>query len=177
MTRGTTQFGEELLAALNVSVVQIASGRNSQTTVPHHELIVLLVGHLLLTIVGGTLEQILVEGLLLGDGRTAQYLVDAVGNASVGAVSIVGMQDAQWRGTILLDIFDDFRILALRLSPCRCGVKPVAVGARHVGDVPNGIGTSTILQRSTRHGIGEALQRTVVATMLAGVVIASSIVG
>ena len=72
---------------------------------------------------------------------------------------------------MLLDVADDLVVLALGFGPCRGGVEPVAVGTCDVGDVPNGIGAGTILQRAAGHGIGEALQRTVCAVVTARVVV------
>ena len=177
MTLGTANLGEQLLAALHLAIVQVAGGRNCQATVPHHELIVLLVAHLLLAVVRLAVEQVLLEGILLVDVLCAEHLVDAVGDASVCAVGIVGVQQAALVGAKLLDIADDLGILALRLRPFGGGVEEVAVRAGHVGDVPDSVGTSTVLQGATRHRVGEALQRSVTATMRAQVVVGCRIVG
>ena len=53
----TANLREQLLAALYLGIVQVTGGRNCQATVPHHELIVLLVAHLLLAVVRLAVEQ------------------------------------------------------------------------------------------------------------------------
>ena len=142
----TTYLVEQLLAALHLGIVQIAGSGNSQATVPYHELVVLLVAHLLLAVIGLAVEQVLLEGLLLADVLCAEHLVDAVGDASVCAVGIVGVQQAALVGAKLLDIADNLGIFTLCLRPFGGGVEEVAVRAGHVGDVPDSVGTSTILQ-------------------------------
>ena len=176
MTLCTAYLVEQLLAALHLRFVQVTGGRNGQSAVPYHELIVLLVAHLVLSMIGSPLEQVLVEGFLLANRRTAQNLVHTLLDTCIGAVGIVGMQDARLLGTVRLDIGNDIIVLALCLGPCRRGVEPVAVGTCHVGDVPDGIGSSSVLQRATRHGIGEALQRTMVAMKTARIVVGCRII-
>ena len=177
MALSTAHLREELLAALNIAVAQVAGSRNGQRTVPHHELVVLLVAHLLLAAIVGIVQKILLEGVLIGYAGRIEHLVDTLADALVGTIGIVGMQDACCRCTMLLDILDDLVVLALRLRPGGGGVEPVTVAAGHVGDVPDGIGTGTVLQRATGHGVGELLQRAVVAMMLTGVVVGSRVVG
>ena len=53
MAGGTTNLVEHLLAALHSGIVQIACGRHSETTVPYHEVVVVLVAHFWLTEGGG----------------------------------------------------------------------------------------------------------------------------
>ena len=57
---------EKFLATLHIGVVQITRSRYRQATMPHHELIVLLVAHLILAIIRCALEEILIESGLLG---------------------------------------------------------------------------------------------------------------
>ena len=75
-----------------------------------------------------------------------------------------------------LDVVDNLAIFALSLCPCGRGIEPVAVAARDIGDVPYGIGTGTVLQCATRHGIGEAFQRTATTVERTCVVVGCSIV-
>ena len=77
---------------------------------------------------------------------------------------------------MFLDIADDLRILALSLGPGCGGIEPVTVAAGNVGDVPNGIGTGTVLQRTARHGIGEALEGTMRAAMRTCVVVGGAVI-
>ena len=67
MALGAANLREQLLAALYVGVAEVAGSRDGQSAMPHHELVVLTVAHLVLAVVGSTLEKIGVEGLLLGD--------------------------------------------------------------------------------------------------------------
>ena len=87
------------------------------------------------------------------------------------------MQDAQRRLAVLLDVADDCGILALCLGPGGSAVEPVTVAAGDVGDVPDGIGTGTVLQRTTRHGVGELLHDALAVVVALGVVVRSTIVG
>ena len=146
VTLCTTNLAEQLLATLDLRLVQITGSRHGQAAVPHHKLIVLLVAHLLNAIIGRTIQQILLEGLLIGDRRGVEHLVNTIGNALVGAVGIVWIQNAGGRRTMLLDVADHLRIFALSLGPRCGGVEPMAVAAGDVGDVPDGIGTGAVLQ-------------------------------
>ena len=122
-------------------------------------------------------QQILLERALEAHIRCVQHFVDALADAFVRAVGIVGVQDAQGRLTVLLDVADDFGILALCLGPGGGAVEPVAVAAGDVGDVPDGIGSGTVLQRATRHGVGELLDDALAAVVVLGVVIGRTVVG
>ena len=53
----------------------------------------------------------------------------------------------------------------------------MAVAAGDVGDVPNSISTSTVLQRATCHGVSETFQRTVRTAMCTRVVVRCRVVG
>ena len=145
MALGTTNLREQLFATLDVGIIQATGSRHSQTTVPNHELVVLLVAHLVSTIIGSTLIKIGIKGFLLGDACAAQYLIDALADSLISTVGIIGMQDAGLRLSVLLDVADDLSILTLSLGPGGSGVEPVAVGTRYISDVPDGIGTSTVL--------------------------------
>ena len=136
---------------------------------PYHEVVVVEVAHLLLAI----LEQMLVERLFLGDRVHAQQLVHTGSNLSITTISIIRMEQTLFAGTILLDILDDVGVLALSLGPCRRGIEEVTIATCHVGDIPDSIGTSTILQRTTCHSIRETLHRTMITAMLAQVIIGS----
>ena len=60
---------------------------------------------------------------------------------------------------MLTDVADDFGVFAHGFCPCHGGVEVTTVRTGHVGDVPDGVGTGTVLQRGTSHGIGELLHR------------------
>ena len=173
----TAYLCEQRLAALHVGIIQIAGGRNGQTAVPHHELVVLLVRHLLFALVVFVVQQILLERALEAHIGCVQYLIDTSLDAFVRAVGIVRMQDAQRRLAVLLDVADDCGILTLCLGPGGSAVEPVTVAAGDVGDVPDGIGTGTVLQRTTRHGVGELLHDALAVVVALGVVVRSTIVG
>ena len=68
----------------------------------------------------------------------------------------------EYRETALamfLNILYHLWIFTLCLCPCSCriGIEVMAVATVDIGDIPDGIGTRTVLKRSTRHGIGELL--------------------
>ena len=94
MTVSATDLGEEGLATLYGIVVQITGGRNGKTAVPYHELVVLLVVHLFLTTIVLIVKQVFLESVLVSDGWCVQHFIDTCGNAFVGTVGIVGMQNA-----------------------------------------------------------------------------------
>ena len=86
------------------------------------------------------------------------------------------MQNARLRCAVFLDVANHLLVLAHCLSPGGCGVEPVTIGTGYIGDVPDSVGTSTILQRTACHSVSEAFQRSTVTMMRAGVVIAGTIV-
>ena len=177
MTLDASHLGEQRLTTLNVLVVQVTSGRNGKTTMPYHELVVLLVGHLLLTTIVVIVQKVFLKSILEGNAGCVQHLIDTCSDALIRSISIVGMQDAAGAGTVLLDVGDDLSILTLSLSPSGGGVEPVAVGTSHIGDIPDSVGTSTVLQRATGHGVSELLHRTMCAILRACVVITGFIIG
>ena len=95
MAAGTANLREQILTALYGFIVQITGSRHSQSAVPHHKLIVLLVGHLLYTIVRRAVEQIFLEGFRIGDGWGVEHLVDTVGNAFVSTIGIIWIKYAE----------------------------------------------------------------------------------
>ena len=146
VTLGATNLSEECLSTLYILIAQVTSCGNGQSTVPNHKLVILLVAHLLFAIIRCSLEKILVKGFLLGYRRTAQYLVDTIGNALVGAISVIRMENARFGSTMLLDVADNLLVFALCLCPSGSGIEEVTVRTSNVGDVPDGICTSTVLQ-------------------------------
>ena len=90
---GTANLAEQLLAALHISIIKITCCRHSQTAVPHHKLVVLLVAHLLYPIIGCTIKQILLEGVFISHRWGVEHLVDTVGDALIGSVGIVWIQN------------------------------------------------------------------------------------
>ena len=96
MAAGTTNLREQILTTLYVGIVQITGSRHSQSAMPYHKLIVLLVAHLFLAIIRRTVKQVLVESLFLGNRRATQNLVHTGSNTLVGTVGIVGVQNAEW---------------------------------------------------------------------------------
>ena len=87
------------------------------------------------------------------------------------------MQQTVLFSTVFGNIVNHLVVLTHGLCPMRGGIEPVTVRAGHIGDVPNGVGTGTVLQCATGHGVCEALHRTVRTTMLARVIIACAVVG
>ena len=82
-------------------------------------------------------------------GRRVEQRPDSRRDALVRAVAVIG------RGRIGFDGCDDIGILRHGIGPRRSGVELRPVAATHVGDVPHGVGPCAVLQRGTRHGIGE----------------------
>ena len=142
VTGGTTDFVEHLFAPLYDCIVEVAGTGYGQTAVPYHVLPEETVAHLGLEVVVGIVE-------LVGSG--SKQGSHGFGNAGIGAVVVVG------RGRIGLDLGNHVRILRHGLCPGSCRVEVGTVAAAHVGNVPDGIGSGTVLQRGTGEGISEAL--------------------
>ena len=123
VTACTANLIEQLLATLYVAAVQVAGSRHGQSAVPDHKLIVLLVAHLRLAVVPLVVELV---------RRWVQQMAYGIADASSCAVSIVR------RCRVGLDGRNDVGILRHSLCPGGCGVELRTVGARHVGDVPDG---------------------------------------
>ena len=86
------------------------------------------------------------------------------------------MQDAALLCAVTLDITYHFLVLTLCLCPRCGGVEPVAVATGYVSDVPDSISAGTVLQSTTRHSIGETLQRTVRAMERTSIVVRCTII-
>ena len=94
---GATNLAEQLFSALYIGIVQITGSRHSQSAVPHHKLVVLLVAHLVYPILGRAIKQILLEGILVGHRWGVEHLVNTVSDTLVGTIGIVRIQDAGGR--------------------------------------------------------------------------------
>ena len=87
------------------------------------------------------------------------------------------MQDARLLGPVPTDVVDHLSVFALCFRPGWSCVEPVAVGTRHIRDIPDGVGACAVLQCATSHRISELLQRTTVTVECTRVVVGSGIVG
>ena len=59
---------------------------------PHHEIVVVLVGHFLIAMIWSTIDKILAEGGGVSTGVKAQELIDTLADAFFRAVGIVGKE-------------------------------------------------------------------------------------
>ena len=157
MTVSTSNLLEQLLTTLHIGIIKITRGRYGQSTVPNHKLVILFVAHLLYPIIWRTVEQIFLEGVLICHRWSVKHLKNAVGYTLFGTIGIVWIKNTGGRRTVLLDVADYLRILALSLGPSCSSIKPVTVGTGYIGNIPDSVRTGTILQRTTCHGIGKAL--------------------
>ena len=143
MARSAAQFVEDLLAPLHLRAVEIAGARDGQAAVPDKEVVVLVIPHL-----RGEVMPLVVELV----GARVEQVQDRIGDAFLRTVGIVG------RRRIRLDGGDHGSVLGHRLRPGLGRVEVGAVGTADIGDVPDGIGTGTVLQGGTGHGVGETLE-------------------
>ena len=142
VTGGATDFVEHLFAPLYDGVVEVAGTGHGQTAVPYHVLPEEAVAHLGLEVVVGIVE-------LMGSG--GEQGSHGFGNAGIGTVVVIG------RVRIGLDLGNHVRVFRHGLCPGCRRVEVGTVAAAHVGNVPDGIGSGTVLQRGTGEGISEAL--------------------
>ena len=125
-------FLENLFPACHLGVVDIAYGRNGQSTVPYHEVGILIVGHLDIQI----------------------FRVEIIEDSGFHrSVPPFGMFMLRIDGC---KIFVESGLnlgVACRIRGPRPGsveIMVAAVGAGHVGDVPDGVGSGGVLERPTR---------------------------
>ena len=83
MTGGTSHLVEQFLATLHLFAVQVAGTGDSQSAMPHHELVVIVILHLRLEVVYVVVKLV---GVRRQQGR------HSLGYAFAGAVGIVGME-------------------------------------------------------------------------------------
>ena len=139
MTVGTAYLGEEGLARLEVFRGGVAGRRHSQSAMPDHEVLILLLRHLGIQILAGQIGLDVACQVACMPLRMLLLRVDAVDVFREASLDLRVL-----RG--LLGI-----ILASKVE-----IVVAAVRTRHVGDVPDGIGTSTVEHGTTAQGIGVA---------------------
>ena len=150
VTAGAANLHEHLLALLHTRIVEVAGARNGKSAMPYHELVEVVGRHLWLKVVPLVAE--LVGAGLQESVHTLAYLV--VGRCP------------ERRCRVVLYLLYHLLVLSHCRSPSVCGVELRTVGTRHVRDVPDGVGTRSVLQRGTRQSVGEALHhRLAVATI------------
>ena len=88
MARGTAHLHKQLLAPFHLCTVQIACSRHSQSSVPHHEVVVILSAHLFLSIIGSTLQEVLFKGLLIVVTVQSQQCVHLLCHFLAGACPV-----------------------------------------------------------------------------------------
>ena len=139
VTGGTANLREQLLALLEVLGRGVAGSRHSQSAMPYHEVLVLFASHLGVELLAGQV------GVDVAFEVARVPLRMCLGG--VNTVDILGKTGLH------------LGVLRRRGGIVRTGqveVVVATVGARHVGDVPNGVGTGGVEYRATRKGVGIA---------------------
>ena len=156
MTLRTSHLIEESLATLHILLVEVTCCRHSQSAMPYHEVVVVFIAHLLTK-----RHEVVLEHLAscLVVFRQVEKQLHTLLDALFRAVTIVRMEYRETALAMLLNILYHLRVFALCLCPCssRIGIEIVAVASVDVGDIPDGVGTRTVLQRCTCHSIRELL--------------------
>ena len=124
------------MAASHIGVVKVAGGGHGKSAVPNHKVAVVVVAHFGL----GNVLRLAVNCLF-----SCQIAINIVLNALVGLFG----------GEVVVKFGLNVRVFR------RCGgiggrhIMVAAVGTRHVGNVPNGVGACGVEQRTARQGVGE----------------------
>ena len=139
VTGSTANLREEFLTLLEVLGSGIASSRNSQAAMPYHQVLVLRIRHLRLQRFAC---QICVNILLEVAGMPFRMLVHRVHKVDVLRKSCLHVRV--------------LRRLRCIVFSCEVEIVVTAVRTGHVGDVPYSIGTRSVKDRATRHGVGIA---------------------
>ena len=138
MTISASDFLKEFTTFQHVRIVIVAGCRNSKSSVPYHKVCVVLVGHLHRKVLAGKVS------------------LDTVCNRAFVPFRIF---------LVRIHLTDVFLESGLNLRVvCRSGyiragcikIVETAVASCSIGDVPEGICSSTVLKRTTAHGISIA---------------------
>ena len=141
MAVGATNLIKHLLALLYASIVEVTCTWNSQTTMPYHKVVELVCRHLWLEVVPFVVK--------LVSARLKQILY-------LCSYLIVGTCPER-RCWVFLYLLNHLLVGSHCCSPSISCVKLRTVGTCHVGDVPDGIGSRSVLKCGTCQGIGETL--------------------
>ena len=126
----TTDFTENLAPFLNLRIIEMTGGGHSQTAVPNHQVDVIIVTHLS--------RQILVHQVVV-------YICFRIARNVV--FREVGIEMGLDLGVLRSHAGVGFRHVVI-----------ATVAARHIGDVPDGVRTRAVLQRTTGAGVSETLR-------------------
>ena len=135
---GAPNLLEQPAASLYLGVVYVARSRHGQSAVPHQQVHEFVVGHLDRQVLG---RQVILDALLHGavpPGRVC-FVGVHLGDVGIKALLYLGIAG---------------RIGGIGAGRIQIVVASVRTG--HIGNVPDGVGTGTVEQRATAHGIGEA---------------------
>ena len=127
---GTTHIAEKLAATLNGGVLEVACRRDSQSAMPDHKVDIILVAHL---------------GRELGAHK---IIVDIL----LDIARLVPL------GEIFIETSLDIWVLGRDLSILGSNIMRALVGTSHVGDIPDGVGARSVLERATGESIGVAFR-------------------
>ena len=160
VTVGTADLGEEGLARLEVFGSGVAGRRHSQSAMPDHEVLILLLRHLGIQLLAGQIGLDVACQVARMPLRMFLLRVDAVDILREASLNLRVL-----RGLLGIVLASEVEIVV------------AAVRTRHVGDVPDGIGASTVEHRTTTQGIGEAAHILRAITLQAVAVVALPRIG
>ena len=150
---GTAYFRKEFLAAHHSFVVYIACGRHGQTTVPHHQVDVVLIADFYWQVL------------------RCQIIIDVIGYVVRKPFGM--LLGSRYLGNVCRKSGLNVRILrSIRsIRTCRIQIMETPVTAGHVRNVPEGIGSGSILQGPATQGIRIAVRilRTVTSLSRVGI--------
>ena len=135
----TSDLFKEFLALLDGDVVDVAGSRHSQATMPNHEVDVVVIRHFYGQV---GRSKVVVDICLHIIGKPLRMFFGIRNLADVIGKSGLYLRILRSAGGIDLSVEVQIVIPAVRTC--------------HIGDVPDGIGTSSIKNRATRHGVGIA---------------------
>ena len=165
---GAANFREHFLSFLDVGVIEVAGAGNGQAAVPHHEGVELVGVHFRLEVVVRVVK-------LVGTwAQEREYRFRDLGVRDRSVAVHVYVVGGVFR--IGPDGEEHLHVLRHGARPGFGGVEERTVGAGNVGDVPDGVGAGTVLQRAARHGVGELLEKFAVHVRVTGVEVALGVV-
>src|SRR5574344_1750604 len=155
MAVGTPHRHKQCLSTLYSLSIQSAGFWHRQTSMPYHEIIIVLIAHLL------TFRIIIDEILLIRRGICfriqAKQQIDKITYTILTSIGIIRMQKRVLVCSICLNVFNYFCIFRHPLGPSLRSTHLLTPTPGYIRNIPHSISTRTILQRATCKSVCELL--------------------